>query len=52
VHDLPAGADRLVSEATGIEAVFVNGVLLRRDGRDAVDPAGPLPGRLLRARDA
>jgi N-acyl-D-aspartate/D-glutamate deacylase len=52
VHDLPAGADRLVSEATGIEAVFVNGVLLRRDGRDAVDPGGPLPGRLLRARDA
>ena len=48
VHDLPAGADRLVSEATGIRAVIVNGTVIREDGRDAVDPEGPLPGRLLR----
>jgi N-acyl-D-amino-acid deacylase len=48
VHDLPAGADRLVSEATGVEAVLVEGRVLRRDGRDALDPEGPLPGRLLR----
>src|SRR5581483_6059818 len=41
VRDLPAGADRLVSDAIGIRAVVVN-------GRDAVDPDGPLPGRLLR----
>jgi hypothetical protein len=27
---------------------LVNGTLLREDGRDALDPAGPLPGRLLR----
>jgi N-acyl-D-aspartate/D-glutamate deacylase len=48
VHDLPAGADRLVAEARGIEAVVVNGTLLRRDGKDALDPSGPLPGRVLR----
>src|SRR4029453_1274968 len=48
VYDLPAGADRLVSEASGIDAVIVNGTLIRRQGRDAVAPDGPLPGRLLR----
>ena len=48
VYDLPAGADRLVSDASGIEAVMVNGTIIRRGGREAVDPAGPLPGRVLR----
>jgi len=48
VHDLPAGADRLVSDATGIRAVVVNGTVIREDGRDRVDPEGPLPGRVLR----
>jgi N-acyl-D-aspartate/D-glutamate deacylase len=48
VRDLPAGADRLVSDATGIRAVVVNGVVVREEGRDAVDAGGPLPGRLLR----
>ncbi|HBZ72659.1 MAG TPA: amidohydrolase [Deltaproteobacteria bacterium] len=48
VHDLPAGADRLVSEARGIRSVIVNGVLIREDGKDCVDPEGPLPGRVLR----
>jgi N-acyl-D-aspartate/D-glutamate deacylase len=48
VADLPAGADRLVADATGMRAVLVNGVAVREDGRDVVDPAGPLPGRLLR----
>jgi N-acyl-D-aspartate/D-glutamate deacylase len=48
VDDQPAGAERLVADASGIEAVVVNGVLLRRDGVDVVDPSGPLPGRLLR----
>jgi len=48
VHDLPAGAPRLVSDATGIEAVIVNGRVIRRSGRDTVAPDGPLPGRLLR----
>jgi N-acyl-D-aspartate/D-glutamate deacylase len=48
VRDLPAGADRLVADATGVRAVMVNGVVLREDGRDAVDPDGPLPGQVLR----
>jgi N-acyl-D-aspartate/D-glutamate deacylase len=48
IRDLPAGADRLVSDAAGIEAVIVNGVVLRRGNKDQVDPQGPLPGRLLR----
>jgi len=50
VHDMPAGADRLVSEAHGIDAVIANGTVIRRDGRDQVDPRGPLPGRVLRCR--
>ena len=48
VHDLPTGADRLISDATGIEAVFVNGQLIRERGKDCVDPEGALPGRVLR----
>jgi len=48
VHDLPAGADRLVADAHGIETVVVNGTVLRRRRHDVVDPAGRLPGRLLR----
>lgn len=48
VHDLPGGADRLVSEASGIEAVVVNGTLLRRQGKDMIESTGPLPGRMLR----
>jgi N-acyl-D-amino-acid deacylase len=48
VHDLPAGADRLVSEASGIDAVIVNGQLIRHNGKDAVAANDKLPGRLLR----
>lgn len=48
VRDFPAGADRLVSDASGIQAVVVNGTVLREDGRDAVEPAGALPGQVLR----
>ena len=48
VHDQPAGADRLVSDAIGIDTVLVAGTCVRRDGKDAIDPEGPLPGRLLR----
>ena len=48
VHDLPGGADRLVADAFGIDAVVVNGTVVREGGRDAVKPAGALPGRLLR----
>jgi N-acyl-D-aspartate/D-glutamate deacylase len=49
VYDLPAGADRLVADAGGIEAVIVNGTVVRRGGRDAVAPDGALPGALLRS---
>jgi len=48
VRDFPAGAERLVSDAIGVRAVVVNGVVVREDGRDAVAADGPLPGRLLR----
>ncbi len=48
VYDMPAGADRLVSDASGIEAVIVNGTVIRRGGKDAVDSQGPLPGKVLR----
>ena len=49
VRDLPAGQDRLIADATGMRAVVVNGVVLRQDGKDAVDPDGPLPGQVLRS---
>ncbi len=48
VYDLPAGADRLVSEAHGIAAVIVNGQIIRHDGKDAVAANDRLPGRVLR----
>ena len=48
VYDFPAGADRLISEATGIDAVLVNGTLIRQHNEDMVDPLGPLPGTILR----
>ena len=44
VHDLPAGARRLVQRARGIAATVVGGRVLLRDGQ----PTGALPGRLLR----
>ncbi|MFP6746392.1 MAG: amidohydrolase family protein, partial [Alphaproteobacteria bacterium] len=48
VHDLPAGVDRLISQASGIANVIVNGVVIRDQGEDAVPANGALPGRLLR----
>ena len=48
VRDLPAGSERLVSDARGIHSVIVNGVELRRDNQELLPPNGPLPGRLLR----
>jgi N-acyl-D-amino-acid deacylase len=48
IHDFPGGANRLVSDASGIDAVIVNGTVLRRGGADALDPNGELPGKLLR----
>jgi N-acyl-D-amino-acid deacylase len=47
VHDLPGGADRLIAGANGIEAVIVNGTLLRQNDQDMLGDAA-LPGRLLR----
>ncbi len=44
VHDLPAGARRLVQRARGISATVVNGEIVLRDGKHT----GALPGRLLR----
>jgi N-acyl-D-amino-acid deacylase len=48
VNDLPAGADRLVADATGVDLVAVNGTIIRREGRDVGAPGSGLPGRLLR----
>jgi N-acyl-D-aspartate/D-glutamate deacylase len=48
VRDLPAAGTRLVSDAVGIDAVIVNGTVIRRDGRDAIAPDDQMPGRLLR----
>ena len=45
VWDLPAGADRLIADSTGIEHVWVNGVPTRTDGEDV---AGARPGKVLR----
>jgi N-acyl-D-amino-acid deacylase len=52
VHDMPAGADRLVSEANGIDAVVVNGTLIRRNNKDVFAANDRLPGRLLRGGKA
>jgi N-acyl-D-aspartate/D-glutamate deacylase len=49
VHDLPAGADRLVAYSRGIEHVWVNGMAIRRDGADV--PASR-PGVLIRGGTA
>ncbi len=45
VNDLPAGADRLVSDASGIDAVIVNGSMLGANGINR-------PGALLRGGHA
>jgi N-acyl-D-aspartate/D-glutamate deacylase len=52
VADLPGGADRLVTDGWGIEAVVVNGTVIRRKGADTLTPDGDLPGRLLRGGSA
>ena len=48
VNDLPGGEERLIADAFGIDAVIVNGTIIRRDGSDTVDGDGELPGKLLR----
>jgi N-acyl-D-aspartate/D-glutamate deacylase len=52
VHDQPAGAERLISQASGIDMVIVNGTILRVANQDQLDPQGDLPGRLLRGGQA
>jgi N-acyl-D-amino-acid deacylase len=47
VQDLPGGGERLICDAIGIDAVIVNGVVLRRNGQDQVG-VHDLPGKLLR----
>jgi N-acyl-D-aspartate/D-glutamate deacylase len=49
-RDLPAGAPRVVIEATGIDHVIVNGRVIRSGGEDAI-AGGPYPGRVFRAPD-
>ena len=46
VADQPGGADRLVVRSTGVEHVWVNGVVSRVAGEDVRAAA---PGRLLRS---
>ena len=43
-HDLPAGGRRLVQQADGYAATIVAGRVTYEEG----EPAGPLPGRLIR----
>jgi len=52
VQDLPGGAERLVSDAIGVEAVIVNGAVLRRSGVDQIDGQDDLPGQVLRGGQA
>ncbi len=42
--DLPGGASRLYRDATGYEAIFVNGIATVRGGRQT----GERPGRTVR----
>ncbi len=52
VYDLPAGQDRLVAQAKGIQAVIVNGTVIREDNVDAVGAGDKLPGQVLRGDNA
>ena len=46
VHDLPAGAERIIAHSAGIEHVWINGTPTRVDGADVdgVRPGQPLVG--------
>ncbi|MCA9532562.1 MAG: amidohydrolase family protein [Myxococcales bacterium] len=52
LRDLPGGAERLVADAIGVDAVIVNGQLLRHRGEDQQGPEDALPGVLLRGGQA
>jgi N-acyl-D-aspartate/D-glutamate deacylase len=49
VHDQPGGADRLIARSTGVEHMWVNGVLTRQAGEDV---PGAAAGRVLRGAPA
>jgi len=51
VNDLPGGADRLVSDAKGIDVVIVNGTPIREGGGE-IRNGMRFPGRLLRSGSA
>lgn len=49
VVDMPAGGDRLIADQPGgIDAVLVNGVAIRSEGRSVLDALPRLPGHVLR----
>ena len=48
VHDMPAGADRLISTPTGIRAVVVNGTIVRLDNKTVLRADDPMPGHFIR----
>ena len=48
VADLPGGAERLVTDPIGVDAVVVNGVVVRDTTGDRLSADDPLPGALLR----
>ena len=48
VYDQPAGQDRLIADAIGIDAVLVNGIPIREHGETTVAANSVLPGKLLR----
>ena len=48
VWDLPANGNRLVVDAIGIDAVIVNGTVIRQGGADTLDAQAEFPGKLLR----
>jgi len=48
IYDLPAGADRLISEAQGIDTVIVNGTVIRRANENVLADGDTLPGQVLR----
>jgi N-acyl-D-aspartate/D-glutamate deacylase len=45
VHDLPAGAKRLLQKSTGLKATVVNGAIVLNDN----EPTGNYTGRVLRS---
>ena len=48
VDDLPGGTERLVTDPIGIDAVIVNGVVVRDAAGDRLTADDPMPGALLR----